>query len=461
MKHAPVLILVLLGWFQTSAWAQHDEHRPAAADDSARHAQFENDKFSSATLPNFPMSRDGAGTSWHPDTSPMHAFHTQAGGWSLMFHGGAFLRFTAQDMFESGTRGGHKLDIPNWAMGMAQRPLSERGKLTLRSMISLDPITVGGNGYPLLFQTGETYEGEPLVDRQHPHDFFSELAALYGQSLGDRTGVFAYVGFPGDPALGPPSFMHRPSALHNPDSPLGHHWQDATHILFGVATLGFRYDAFKLDASVFNGKEPDEERFGFDRPRFDSYSARFSMNPNERWALQVSRGFLRRPEVVHPDQDQWRTTASAMYSTPLPGLGPWSTTLLWGLNETIDRSGDDHNETSVYHSLLLESDLQLGKQTVHGRAEWVQKPGDELGLHDELGHERQGIGALTLGTARELFKTNGLALEFGAQGTFYSVPEDIQSVYGQRPISAQVYLRLSPGQMQHHNAASERHEGHH
>ncbi len=158
--------------------------------------------------------------------------------------------------------------------------------ISFQHLISLDPFTVGGEGYPLLFQTGETYNNEPLVDRQHQHDLFSEVSVSYAHSLSPKSDLFVYVGYPGEPALGPVAFMHRPSALNNPDATLTHHWTDATHITFGVATLGFRYGNWKIEGSSFTGREPGENRYNFDKPRFDSWSGRLSYNPTEKWALQ-------------------------------------------------------------------------------------------------------------------------------------------------------------------------------
>jgi hypothetical protein len=334
-------------------------------------------------------------------------------------------------------------------MAMAQRDLNLTSHVGVRTMISFDPITEGGNGYPLLFQTGETFEGEPLIDRQHPHELFSELAVIYGRSIGERAGFFAYLGFPGEPALGPPVFMHRPSALHLPDSPLGHHWQDATHILFGVATVGFRYDVFKLDGSVFTGREPDENRFDFDRPRFDSYSLRLAANPNDRWALQVSRGFLKEPEVLHPDQNQWRTSASALHVERLPGGRTWASSLVWGMNQVANG-----HTAGALHSLTLDSDLQSDRQAFFGRAEWVEKPAEELGL-DQFGHSRVfGIGAFSLGTSRELAAFSIGRLELGGHATFYRVQEDIRQVYGSRPISLQIYIRIGSPRMQMQHAST-------
>lgn len=415
------------------------------------HAEMEME-MTSMLQPSDPMTRDGSGTSWIPDQSRMYALHRTSGTWQFMFHGSAWLRFNSQDVFGSGSRGARKVDLPNWFMGMAHRRLSSSSQIGFRAMLSLDPISVGGSGYPLLFQTGETYQGEPLIDRQHPHDLFAELAVAYGHEFNEDWGVFGYFGYPGEPALGPPVYLHRPSAAHLPDAPLGHHWQDATHIIFGTATAGVRYRTLKLDGSIFTGSEPDEERFGFDRPRFNSYSGRLSLNPNERWALQISRAFLKEPEVLHPGQNQWRTSASAMYVAPTPvGSGTWATTAIWGLNELVETAGHEgHAETSpLLHSLLVETDLQIGRQAVFGRAEWVQKPATELGITD-LGHNLTfDIRALSLGYARQILDLGELRLDLGGHATLYRVPSSLKSTYGSSPMSLQVYLRLSPDLMRH------------
>ncbi len=468
MPYVLALLALLLAGTAVPAWAQHDsEHGHAAEADTThqghemdhmghgqmQHGQMQGMDMSSAILPGLPMTRDGSGTGWHPDASPMHALHAQAGPWGLMLHGSAFLRYNAQDVFERGSRGDAAFGAPNWIMGMAQRPVSSSSQLAVRAMLSLDPLTVGGAGYPLLFQTGETWQGEPLIDRQHPHDFFSELSVTYGQQLGEQAGVFAYAGYPGEPALGPPAFMHRPSGWHNPNAPLGHHWQDATHIVFGVATLGARYGPAKIDASVFTGQEPGEERWGFDEPRFDSYSARLSVNPTDRWALQVSRGYLRSPEALEPELDLWRTTASALYHVPLGEERFWATALVWGWNDPVEdgSEGESHGQEAEHghhasqHSLLLESDLRIGGQALYGRAEWVQQTPGALGLSGEPFHDGLfDVGALTLGTARDLLSLGGLTLEVGAQGTLYAVPGGLEPVYGTQPASVQVYLHLTP-----------------
>lgn len=198
--------------------------------------------------------------------------------------------------------------------------------------------------------------------------------------------AFAYLAYPGEPALGPVAFMHRPSSLNNLDSPLGHHWQDATHITFGVATLGFRYKMLELESSVFTGREPGEARYGFDKPRFDSYSYRLSANPHPQWALQISQAFLTSPEPVAPEEDVWRTTASVLHALPLgAGNRNLTSSLIWGFND----AGEDHQE----HSFTLESNLQHNRLAIYSRYEWIQKSAEELQVDNFEEHQLFNINA--------------------------------------------------------------------
>jgi hypothetical protein len=390
---------------------------------------------------NLPMQRHGSGTAWLPDASPMYAYMFDAPKWSYMLHGNLFLRYTNQDFSNKGSRGDNKFDAPNWFMFMGQRKIGNKGLFHFSSMISLDPITEGGGGYPLLFQSGEAYKGKPLVDRQHPHDLFSELSVSYSQALSKMADVYVYVGYPGEPALGPVAFMHRPSALDNPDAPISHHWVDATHITFGVATLGVRYGNFKLEGSSFTGREPDEFRYGFDKPLFNSWSGRLSYNPSPNWALQVSHGFIKSPEALHPDEDINRTTASAIYSLPLMNNGTFNAAAVWGVNKTAGHDGEN--------AFLIEGSWRKNKLALHSRYEWVQKSIEELVLDENVyGHDAVfPVNAFTVGFNYDLFNIGQTRLAGGSQFTFYHADEKLNSLYGKNPMAFEVYLRLYPGLM--------------
>jgi len=385
-------------------------------------------------------NREGSGTSWLPDSSPMPAFHLSAGDWRVMIHGAVFPRFTSQDIGNAGRRGDARFDAPSMVMLGASRPVGGNGRFMVRSMISLDPLIEGGSGYPLLFQSGETWQGQELVDRQHPHDLFGELAAAYSHAIGRDAEAFLYLGYPGEPALGPPMFLHRISAENDPDAPLGHHWQDSTHIAFGVFTAGIRAGDVKVEGSVFTGREPDEDRYGFDRPLFDSWSGRLSWNPARDWALQVSHGFLRGPEAAAPDVDVRRTSASAIHNLALGNGRNLASALVWGWNRDSEGRGT--------HSFLLETNFDLGRQALYARAELVQKTGHDLGI-EALENEAFWINALTLGTARDISPIDKLGLHLGGQITFSAAPPALRPEYGRFPVSMSVYLRISPAQMSH------------
>jgi hypothetical protein len=406
---------------------------------------------------NLPMSRNGSGTAWQPDQTPMYMWMQHKGPWMLMYHGAVFGRYTSQNFNHSNGRGhAHAADAPNWFMTMAQRNVGERGLLNLTLMVSLDPLTETRGGYPLLFQTGESYKGQPLIDKQHPHDLFSGLSVGYTHAFSKDVDLTAYLGYPGEPALGPVAFMHRISAMPNPDAPLSHHWTDATHITYGVATLGLRYKQFKLEGSNFTGREPDEFRYGFDKPRADSWAGRLNWNPTPSLALQVSRAFIKSPEDLHPDENVTRTTASVLHSRMWGDHRYIASSLVWGMNEG--------HSAHAEHAVLAETNLTLGRPTFYGRYEFVQKDSEELDFYasvpptEPLRGSVFNVHALTLGASYRLTNlggTRGPELSAGGQLTGYFLPQSLQNGryygvvgyvgpgYGKLPLSASVYVRLN------------------
>jgi hypothetical protein len=387
-------------------------------------------------LGSYSMSREASGTAWQPESTPHVGVHTTWNGWELMTHGFANLVYDRQ----RGPRGDNKVFSENMLMGMASRDLGP-GRLGLRAMLSAEPWTIGREGYPLLLQTGETADGvTPLVDRQHPHDLPMELAATYSVPVGAKDSVFVYAGLPGEPALGPATFMHRFSGMDNPEAPLGHHWLDSTHVTFGVATLGWIHDNVKLEGSVFTGREPDERRTNIESPKMDSWSLRASWQPTPDWSFQVSRGHLNSPEQLEPEIDADRTTASAMYNRPLP-TGNWQTTLAWGRN--------DRGSGTVTDSFLLESAATCDRHTLFGRAE--RQENDELFGHG--GEEEAGpdghhagqvfqVGKLSLGYIYDFLHRDNWRTGVGLLGSVAFVPEDLKHEYGDNPVSGMAFLRV-------------------
>src|SRR5438874_7480839 len=383
-----------------------------------------------------PETRMGSGTSWLPDASPMHAAHHMLGRWTLMVHGKVFFQYD----WQGGSRGSNQLGIVNWAMAVASRPLGG-GQLQLRGMVSAEPGTIVGRGYPLLVQSGESYQGAPLHDRQHPHDLFMELAALYERPVARNMALSLYMAPVGEPAVGPVAFPHRPSAGDDPLAPISHHWQDGTHIAFGVVTAGVFTRNAKLEASWFNGREPDEKRTDFDYAgrRLDSYSARLTVNPGPRWSVCAWYAYLRSPEALNPDESLHRIGASALTTQPVGTKGTWSGALIYGANAQIGTG-------RLASSVLVESTLDLdGTNSLFGRVEYVRKSAEELVIPSVPATTQYDVGALALGYLRTVGSVAGLAAGVGMRGSVNFVPSSWSAVYGSRtPAGVAIYLRLQP-----------------
>ena len=377
----------------------------------------------------YPMTRDASGTSWQPDSTPMQAVMGKAGPWSLMAHG--YVTFVYDD--QGGKRGDDKAFSESMFMLMAQRALGG-GTLTLRGMFSLDPL-MGKDGYPLLLATGETANGRtPLVDRQHPHDAVMEMAGVYSHPISRYASVFLYAGWPGEPALGPTTYMHRFAGEANPEAPIDHHWLDSTHVTFGVVTMGYVQGPLKLEASDFTGREPNQNRWDFDHPRFDSWSVRATVNPTRDLSMQVSYGDLHSPEQLEPDVNQKRTTASATYNRAY-NRGNWQTTLAWGR---------DQNEPGhTLDAYLLETAASFGSHTLFGRAEQARK--DELFDDDPtnpLYRHVFDVGKLSLGYFYTLPLRWHVAADFGGLVSKYDLPSALTPTYGSSPTSFMLFTRF-------------------
>jgi hypothetical protein len=384
------------------------------------------------------MDRMGSGTTWVPDAAPIPSLYFAAPGrWDVTGHGVTFAQYDVQ----GGPRGASQAGSLNWLMLMASHTLYG-GRFQARTMLSLDALTVTPSGYPLLLQSGEAFDGEPLHDRQHPHDFFMELSGLYERPMTRSVGLMLYAASSGEPALGPIAFMHRPSAMDNPTAPISHHWQDATHISFGVLSAGLFTHTLKIEGSIFNGREPDQHRFNFDPITLDSYSGRITYNPTPEWSFTGGYGFMKSPEALNPSESMHRATASMLHGVPLGTDGQWASSIVYGANE--------HAGLRLSHSLLLESEAVLdARHTLFGRAEYVQKSAEDLVLDTPQygfpSDARFDVSAATLGYIRELTRFGRGTLGVGAMGTLSVVPATVSSVYGSRtPLGAMVFLRVRP-----------------
>jgi hypothetical protein len=375
----------------------------------------------------YPMAREASGTSWQPDSTPEEGVHEMIGDWMLMVHGYADGVYDHQ----GGPRGGTEGFSESMLMAVAQHPLGD-GTLGLRGMLSLDPA-MGPSGYPLLFQTGETANGvTPLIDRQHPHNLFMELATTYSHPVGDDSSVFAYFGLPGEPALGPTVYMHRFSGMDDPEAPITHHWLDSTHVTFGVATLGCVWQDWKLEGSTFRGREPDQYRWGIETPWFDSLSARLSWNPSKDWSLQTSYGHIVSPEQLTPNVNQDRLTASASFNWRWRG-NPAQTTFAWGrIRDTPGNALD---------AFLLESAIHIRDvHTIFGRVERVSK--DDLFDTGPLTGDVFTVNKVSLGYIYEFARWKDSQWGVGAGGSVYPIPAALTPAYGPTPTSFMLFARV-------------------
>lgn len=378
-----------------------------------------------------------SGTDAEANSTPTEMLMTTKGNWKLMLHGLGFL----VDIQQSGPRGADKLFSTNWIMPMAQRR-SGRGTLTLRTMLSLEPATISDRRYPELFEEGETAYGLPIVDGQHPHNLFMEVAALYDYKLGERILLSLYGAPVGDPAFGPPAYPHRASASEDPIAPLGHHLQDSTHVSDDVITFGVTYRIFRLEASGFHGREPGEDRWDLDQGKIDSWSTRLTVNPGQNWSFQCSNGQLHSPESLFPTEDLRRITASLMYNRPIPD-GNWASLMLWGRNQSL-------LDGNVGNSYLLESTLQfLRKNYAWTRVENVDRTNELLIGENPLPPgfaERYfaRVQAYTAGYDREVARMAHLSAAVGGQVTWYGVPDVLKTTYGAHPVSVIIFLRIQP-----------------
>jgi hypothetical protein len=377
-----------------------------------------------------------SGTSMNPGGWPMPMIMTHFGSWNTMFMGEAFMVDTQQ----SGPRGGDQLYSTNWFMGSAEHRVGEKGAFQFVLMLSLEPATITDRRYPLLFQTGETAFGKPIVDGQHPHNLIMGLGFHYVRELGGSTKLEVYAAPVGDPALGPVAYPHRASAEELPEAPLSHHWQDSTHISDDVVKLGLAYKKMKLEASGFHGAEPGENRWIIQQGAIDSWASRLWFFPAKNWAAQVSVGRLTHPEALEPG-DQVRSTASLEYTKPMPG-GSWASSLIWGRNHEI-ATGRNVN------SYLAESVLPIHRRNfVTGRFELVDK--DELFADqpelqqnlDVLYGSTFRIGAYTIGYTRDIDLFAHIETGIGANFTAYTLPDAIKPYYGDRPVGGNVFIRF-------------------
>ena len=360
-----------------------------------------------------------------------HAAHAAEGRWTWATQAQAFLNLNLQTRkFRDFTQ----LESQNWLMVSAARTAG-RARWTLHAMASAEPWTLRRLGSAQVFQTGETLDGASLRDYQHPHDLLMGFEARLEWVASPKTTLFVSVGPVGAPALGPAAFMHRASSGPSPTAPLAHHMLDSTHISHGVITAGVTRSAWTVEASVFRGREPDEDRVRVDMGPLDSVSARVGWRRGA-WHAQLSSAHMTEPEAAEPG-DAVRTTASIGYERGGPG-GRTAWLVAWGRNDR-----DDHAETGW----LLEGQRDVTtRDTFYSRAELVDRfilvDFDYAARFGLERHLRSRIAAWTLGYERRLHSTQRTDVALGADVTLHRTPANLRDAYG-HPVSWHLFARLA------------------
>ncbi len=392
------------------------------------------------------ITPEPSGTSWEPESTPMEGLHYYKKKWLFMLHGFANAGYTARLNKSESLRGADQFFTTNMFMFMGLRELKS-GAWGFRVMADLEPV-MGPDGYPLLMQTGGVGEDQThLVDRQHPHDMIMELAATYSHSLSKDQTVFVYAGLPGEPAFGPPAFMHRFSSINNPTAPITHHWFESTHITEGVATLGYVWKNFKLDGSVFNGKEPDDRRWDIERPEFNSYSARAAINASENLAFQASYGRIGSPHSLLSNLDYSdRVNATAMMNW-MPPQEVWQFLVGWGA--TMDHPGNAlgallveltraiRNTHFVFYRLEVASKNDL---FLSGGPSHFHRP-DLVALSPDAG-ETKLISRVSAGYLYDFKTYRKTSWGVGAQISVYPVPRALEVAYGSPGLNLVLFTRM-------------------
>jgi hypothetical protein len=421
---------------------EHQHDAPVTPPPAHDHAQMGHDAWTTAgnahasmmanmrgLLGPYAVGRDASGTAWQPDVSQHGGVHHHAGDWMLMGH----VMLNGVYAWSDGPRGDEKAYVAGMFMGAARREIGERGTLNFRAMMSPDPL-MGADGYPLLMAAGESADGvEPLVDRQHPHDLIMELSASYAHRVGETSSVFVYGGLPGEPAFGPPAFMHRMSAMDSPEAPLTHHWFDSTHITFGVLTAGVTHGDWKFEASRFRGREPDEDRYDIESGELDSSSLRVSWNPTENVSLQASWADITSPEALEPEHDEQRWSVSGIYTRPIGGDAFYSVTLAFANKERTDG---------------VSLDAWLAEAAWHPNAQWTWFARAEAIETDELAAHHgpvEDVARLSGGVIRDWRVNENTVFGVGAVLQQHFASDALEPLYDGDPQGAMGFVRLKIG----------------
>jgi hypothetical protein len=357
-------------------------------------------------------------------------------GWQVMIHGNVFGDFIR----ESGSRGNWQLGSVNWLMARAVHALAG-GTLGVHTMVSAEFLTLTRAGYPQLLQVAQPYRGGTLTDRMHPHELIGEAAVTYEHDVIRGLGASLYLAAAGEPALGPVTYLHRPSAANDPIAPLSHHAQDETHERFGVATIGLFTRHARFEASAFNGNHPDDVHTNLELSgdRFNSFSTRITLNPASQWSVSASAAFIAASSssADHAHGALHRYVLAIMNVRPRRA-GIWASSVVWGVNSPIGTG-------RVLPGILVETNFDLNNRSaLFGRLEYSVRTAEELNLVGSIS-EQLGVGATAVGYTRRVTRWRATSAWLGGRATAYFLPDQLRAFYGGRVLTGfAAYVQLRP-----------------
>ncbi|MGE3842747.1 MAG: hypothetical protein AB7I50_14315 [Vicinamibacterales bacterium] len=405
------------------------------------------------TAPMLTPTRDSVGTSWLPEVTPMYGLHRAWRGWDVRLDGLVFVQaiYEPRERHRTGGVATRQASSVNWLMVGARRTVAAGGRVGMRAMLSADALTMSDCGAIGFLATGEVCEGDTVHDRQQPHDLFMELAADIEHPLRGSWNWQLYAGLAGDPALGPPGYQHRASAMSNPVAPVAHHWLDSTQVTFGVVTVAVHNRRWKAESSFFKGRSPDERRTDLDLGAFDSASARLSFLPSPHWALQVSAARLRDVSTDFPlrsPQRLTRVTASAIRHVTVGGGGLWATTVAMGVNRATEVATSGLLGATTAAALLESSVSWSRRHTAFFRAEVADMPAHHLHAH-EYGTSALPVWKVQIGYSHQLRTSGAIVPGIGGSAALSVLPPELAPrYYGRIAPSVGVFFTLQPARHQ-------------
>jgi hypothetical protein len=326
----------------------------------------------------------------------------------------------------------------------AGRNVGQRQFVNIDFMGTTELWTYPRHGYPELLQVGEERgDGSPYIDAQHPHS-----SPIMGLTLSDTMGLaddrslklsFAPRGESTD---GPVAYVHRAAARDMPDAPLGHHvGQDAGHISSTVLAAQLSVKAWIIEASAYNGDEPEPTHVNLPLGPLNSGALRliYAITPSHR--VMGSAAEVKQMDPAFPGMTSATRLSASLYDR-FPLSGAWTVD-----HDFVVGSISWHPAGATLTSFLDEVTATSGQSDIWGRLEIVQRLGSELALPDTpamvASQDKRWVSALTVGYTYWAARSHGLELGIGTSLTADAIPAAWANAYGsQVPLTGRIIIQV-------------------